>query len=273
VRTVAHLSDLHFGRIDEATLGPLARAVAEARPDLVVVSGDLTQRARSAQFRAARAFLDGLPSPQVVVPGNHDVPMHNPLTRFVAPLDKYRRHITEDLEPTYVDEEIAVVGVSTARSLTVKSGRVNETQVARLCERFAVLGDGVVKVVVSHHPFDLPERAPAARLVGRAGMARARLLACGADLFLSGHFHVARVGHTAVREDAAGRAVVIVQAGTATSTRGRGESNSFNLVRIDGPRLTVERLDWRPERGTFEPAAVERFRRAGRGWERAPGGA
>jgi 3',5'-cyclic AMP phosphodiesterase CpdA len=268
VRTIVHLSDLHFGRIDEAILAPLARVVTEAQPHVVVVSGDLTQRARGREFRAAREWLDQLPRPQVVVPGNHDVPLHNVLLRIVDPLDKYRRYVNEDLEPAYVDDEIAVVGVNTARSLTVKSGRINREQVARLCSRLGPPGDARVRVIVSHHPFDVAEQGARAELVGRARMARAGLVGCGADLLLAGHFHVGGAGHTAVRQDEAGRSVVVVQAGTATSTRGRGQSNSFNVLRVADPEVTVERLDWSAEKGAFETAAVERFRRASHGWWR-----
>src|SRR4030088_1366836 len=155
MRTLVHLSDLHFGRVDEQLIDPLISAVTEINPDLVAVSGDLTQRARSHQFREARAFLDALPQPQIVVPGNHDVPLHNVLTRFMRPLEKYKRYITDDLHPVYQDDEI-VVGVNTARSLTIKGGRINENQLAHIREKFCGSDDELVKTVVTHHPFDLP---------------------------------------------------------------------------------------------------------------------
>ena len=117
MRTLVHLSDLHFGRVDAALLAPLRALVERLEPDVVVVSGDLTQRARSGQFQQARVFLDSLPGPQIVVPGNHDVPLYNVFSRFLTPLVKYRRHVTDDLSPEYVDEEIAVLGINTARSL------------------------------------------------------------------------------------------------------------------------------------------------------------
>src|SRR5438128_266924 len=129
MKKIVHLSDLHFGRVDAALVEPLVRAVAGAAPDLIVVSGDLTQRARSSQFREARAFLGRLPRPQVVVPGNHDVPLYDVVERFRRPLEKFRRHITDDLEPFYEDDEMVVAGVNTARSLTRKYGRVNSRQV------------------------------------------------------------------------------------------------------------------------------------------------
>src|SRR6266850_5524430 len=150
MRVLVHLSDIHFGRIDTQLITPLVETIKGIKPDLVAVSGDLTQRARSHQFRAARAFLDSLPQPQIVVPGNHDVPLHNVFTRFLQPLDKYRRYITDDLQPSYADDEIVVVGVNTARSLTIKGGRINADQVARIREKLCDAVDDVVKTVVTH---------------------------------------------------------------------------------------------------------------------------
>jgi len=99
MRTIIHVSDLHFGRVNPAILSPLVAFIRGARPDLVAVSGDLTQRARTREYLAAREFLRSIPFPQIVVPGNHDVPLHNLFSRFVRSLDRYRRYITEDLQP------------------------------------------------------------------------------------------------------------------------------------------------------------------------------
>lgn len=268
MRTLVHLSDLHFGRVDEQLIEPLISAVTGINPDLVAVSGDLTQRARSHQFREARAFLDALPKPQIVVPGNHDVPLHNVLTRFLRPLDKYKRYITDDLQPAYVDDEMVVVGVNTARSLTVKGGRINEDQVARIREKLYGLGDDQVKAVVTHHPFDLPEGYSDRELVGRAQMAMTGLADCGADLFLAGHLHVSHTGHTAKRYNIRGHSALVVQAGTASSTRARGEANSFNVIRINRPDITVQRLTWQPARSTFAISGEENFRHTSDGWIR-----
>lgn len=268
MRTIVHLSDLHFGRVDLAVVARLLETVAEINPDLVAVSGDLTQRARSRQFREARAFLDKLPTPQVVVPGNHDVPMHNVFTRFLQPLTKYRRHITDDLRPFYYDDEIAVMGVSTARSLAIKGGRINQEQVAWMSERFCACKPAVVKIVVTHHPFDLPEGADERQLVGQARMAMEALAACGADLFLAGHLHVSHTSHSATRYQIKGHSALVVQAGTATSTRGRGEANSFNVIRVGRPHTTVKRLEWQPERAEFVLAMTEHFEHTSDGWVR-----
>src|SRR5215217_6665797 len=140
MRTLVHLSDLHFGRIDEATLEPLAALIERIAPDVLVVSGDLTQRARKTQFEEARAYLERLPKPQIVVPGNHDVPLYRVWERFFNPLGKYRRHFSADLEPSFIDDEIAVIGINTARSLAFKNGRINEQQVESIRRRLAPLG-------------------------------------------------------------------------------------------------------------------------------------
>jgi len=268
MRSIVHLSDIHFGRVHAHVVSPLIDAVRKVNPDLVAVSGDLTQRARSHQFKQARIFLDSLPKPQIVVPGNHDVPLHNVLARFVRPLRKYRRYITRDLRPFYHDEEIAVLGVNTARSLTVKGGRINEEQVSWMRERLCSSDPGAVKVVVTHHPFDLPEGHDERALVGRARMAMEQLASCGADLFLAGHLHVSHTTHSAKRYKIKGHSALVVQAGTAASTRGRGEENSFNVLRIDRPHIAVERFEWQLEHGEFGLVATERFRHTPDGWTR-----
>src|SRR6476659_4457171 len=157
MRVLVHLSDIHFGRVDEQLLAPLTESINQLKPHLVAVSGDLTQRARSVEFKAARAFLDSLPQPQIVVPGNHDVPLHNVFTRFAKPLHKYRRYITDDLRPLFYDDEIAVLGVNTARSLTIKGGRINQEQADWMRDRLCSFDSKMVKLVVTHHPFDIPE--------------------------------------------------------------------------------------------------------------------
>jgi 3',5'-cyclic AMP phosphodiesterase CpdA len=269
MKKIVHLSDLHFGRVDEALLGPLEEAVVAAAPSLVVVSGDLTQRARTHEFEEARAFLDRLPTPQIVVPGNHDVPLWDVYSRFASPLEKFRRIITDDLEPFYEDEEMVVAGVNTARALTRKYGRVNEEQVARLRERLCTYKDEVVKVVVTHHPFDLPAGADEREIVGRAAMAMEALAACGVDLLLAGHMHIGQTGHTAERYKIRGHSALYVQAGTATSNRVRGgESNSFNLVRLKHPYIQVERRTWDAAARTFRPGLAETFTHTPDGWAR-----
>ena len=271
MRTVVHISDIHFGRVDRATVRPLQEMLTALQPDIVAISGDLTQRARTHEFLQAQAFLRALPTPQIVVPGNHDIPLHNVYSRFILRLDKYKRYISEDLEPFYVDDEIAVAGINTARSLTWKGGRINRLQLERLERRLCPLNPGVIRIVVTHHPFDLPAgHAERGSLVGRGIPAMKLLAGCGADLFLAGHLHVTYCGDTTRRYHANGRSALLVQAGTATSTRGRGECNSFNVLRISQARIEVRHFAWHPGEVQFHPSSATVYYRSERGWARTP---
>jgi 3',5'-cyclic AMP phosphodiesterase CpdA len=266
MRTLVHLSDLHFGRTDAAIVEPLVATIGRLAPDLVVVSGDLTQRARATEFREAQAFLARLAAPKIVVPGNHDVPLYRVWERLLSPLGKYRRLIESDLEPSFVDAEIAVVGVNTARSLTFKNGRINGAQVRAIGARFGPLAESITKIVVTHHPFDLPDDPGDVELVGRARQAMAVFARCGVDLLLAGHFHTSQSGQTSARYEIAGYSALAVQAGTATSTRGRGERNSFNVLRVKSDEIVVERMAWQPDAVAFALERSERFVRDGMRW-------
>lgn len=270
MRKIAHLSDPHFGRLQRSTVQALIAAVTAAKPHLVVVSGDLTQRATRFEFEAARQFLDALPSPQIVVPGNHDVPFYNIFARTMKPLSKYRQYIGEDLEPFYEDEEIAVLGLNTARSLTLKNGRVNRAQVERSSARLQACAVNVTRIIVTHHPFDLPKTYIGGSVVGRAIMAMESFARCGVDVILSGHLHIGHTGVSATRYKTPGHSALLIQAGTATSSRGRGELNSFNIIEIDRPRMCLERMTWNEKRGSFVRSAVDYFQKTGGSWAPIP---
>lgn len=266
MRTLVHLSDLHFGRTDPAVIEPLLATVHANRPDCIVVSGDLTQRARVDEFRQARAFLNRLPAPQVVVPGNHDVPLYRAFERMLEPFGNYQRSIDEDLQPSFIDDEIAVLGINTARAMTFKGGRINRAQIDSIRSRLAALPRAMTKVIVTHHPFDLPGAAGNVKLVGRARQAMEAFSSCGVDLLLAGHFHTSHAGDTSSRHDFPGYAALAVQAGTATSTRSRGEVNSFNVLRVSEKSISVERHAWQAVAGAFLPEQIERFRRETGRW-------
>lgn len=267
MRTVVHLSDLHFGRVDTAVLAPLRSAIEKLKPDVVVVSGDLTQRARGAQFRAARNFLDTLPKPQIVVPGNHDVPFYDVVRRFLSPLERFRRYITDDPMPEFLDGEVAIIGVNTARSLTFKSGRINIDQVREVAHRFAGLPERITRIVVTHHPFDVPKDGDQDDVLGRAPMAMVEFARAEVDLFLSGHLHHSSISTTAHRYRIGGFAALVVQAGTATSTRERGELNAFNVLRIAEHELQVQTWRWEPTQAAFAKEAEAGFHYViGEGW-------
>jgi 3',5'-cyclic AMP phosphodiesterase CpdA len=262
---IVHLSDLHFGRIETGIPPKLICAVAAANPDIVVVSGDLTQRALKREFRDAQQFLASLPHPQVIVPGNHDVPFYNPVLRWLAPLRRYRRFITNDLEPFYADTEIAVLGINTARANTFKNGRINANQRRRSCSRFAACGPDVIRIVVTHHPF---ESIDSANVVGRAQAAMLSFARSGVDVILSGHLHGSASQDSSARYGRDQRSVLLVQAGTATSTRRRHEVNSFNVLKIDGRHIRIECFSWDGPNHNFGLTRWDDFDRVGESWLR-----
>ena len=265
MRTIVHLSDLHLGRLDPNVRAPLVAAVRSVSPDLMVVSGDFTQRATVKQFQAARGLLDAIGTRTLSIPGNHDIPLWNVVARTVSPLSRYKRFITPDLEPEYRDTEMIVVGVNTTRSLSWGEGRINLAQVESLLARFASAPPETTRIVVTHHPFDLPSGVHEKRLVGRAHRAMARLASAGADLFLSGHLHLSHVSHSAERYRIAGHSALIVQAGTV-SMRGRGEEPSFNILRLDRRNLALGKFLWDPAERTFKETAFGVYKRETDGW-------
>ena len=252
--------------MNSAILPALTAAITAAKPDVVAISGDLTQRARAAEFLAARQFLDTLPKPQIVVPGNHDVPLHDLISRWRSPLEKYRRYINEDLEPFFADDEIAVLGINTARSLTIKNGRINAKQVAKSCSRMGERADGGTRILVTHHPFDVADHQETSDVVGRADMAMAEFARCRIDVILTGHLHTSRISSSGARYKIPGYSVLFIQAGTATSVRHRDELNAWNLIRIEKDRIAVDCLTWNEESGRFAVLRTEHYKRSLDGW-------
>jgi 3',5'-cyclic AMP phosphodiesterase CpdA len=261
-RTIAHLSDLHFGRVDPAIVEPIVQAVERLRPDVVAISGDLTQRARRLEFEQAKRFLDRLPQPRIVVPGNHDVPLRNPYSRFVSGWSLYREYISKDLEPSYRDEAIAVAGVNTARALTWKGGRINRAQIERVRLSFCEAPASVLRIVVAHHPLDLPEAWRRQDRALRARRAFREWAGCGVDVILAGHIHLAFAGAEAELLRIGNHGAIVVQAGTATSTRGRGEPNSFNALEVREKGISVARHTWDASAKAFRVSHTHDFARS-----------
>jgi 3',5'-cyclic AMP phosphodiesterase CpdA len=264
VRTIAHISDLHFGTEDAELVEGLVAELHARAPELVAVSGDLTQRARLREFAAARAFLQRLPSPRVVVPGNHDIPLFDVARRFLAPLARFQEFIQPEADPFYEDEEIAVQGINTARSNTWKHGRISDAQIADLRRRLCALPQGRFKVVVTHHPFVPPPGGAPTRLVGRALRALEAAAACGVELLLAGHLHAGYTADVRATHLGLGRSMIVVQAGTALSRRRRTEPNAYNLISVEAARLRVEVRAWSGER--FETAAKTAYAKEGHEW-------
>ncbi|MBZ0232346.1 MAG: metallophosphoesterase [Deltaproteobacteria bacterium] len=266
---VAHLSDPHFGSESPAVAAALVDDLfgrAAPAPSLVIVSGDLTQRAKVHQFRAARAFLDRLPAPYLVVPGNHDIPLYDVWSRFLHPLDRYRANITEDLLPHVVADGLVVVGVNTAHGFTFKDGKVTVEQARAAAEVFAAHPDRF-KILVAHHPFVLPAGRPARERVDGAEHALPILHDAGVEVICSGHLHAAHASDTGGFRDAR-REILAVHAGTCISTRTRGEPNGYNRLVLDGDRFTVHHRVWDGDR--FTESSHKAYRRERGRWLHDP---
>jgi 3',5'-cyclic AMP phosphodiesterase CpdA len=268
MRTIAHISDLHFGTELPAVAAGLQADLAANPPSLLVVSGDLTQRARRGQFERARDYLATLPSPQLVVPGNHDVPLFDVARRFLAPLARYRKIISHQVDSILDDGELCVIGLNTARSLTWQSGRISLEQIAWLQNKLAAT-KARFKVVVTHHPFIPPPAAHSSQhgieLIGRATRAMQVLDANQVDLLLAGHLHHGYSGDTRTQYPASARAIISAQAGTAISGRVRSDPNGYNRITFDRYRLLVEVRTWRD--GAFTTLRTTEYRRNDHGWE------
>ena len=245
MRTIVHISDLHFGRHNLNAMADLVTSIEETRADLVVISGDFTQRARHAEFAEARLFLDRISFPKLVTPGNHDVPLYNLFSRTFRPFRKFDHYIAPLNQPLsfYSDDEFAVLALNTARRFTRKNGRLSHRQIADIGRIFGPLPSRRSKVIVTHHPLAIPSGKDPLELAGRASDANRAIADAGIHLLLSGHHHQALSGPIA--EVGGGGSVLIVHAGTAISTRTRGAAgNSYNVIKIDQENISVAVKAW-----------------------------
>lgn len=267
--TLLHASDIHFGKPhDPAAMEALLRFLAAAQPQLLVLSGDLTQRAKIPEYEEARRFLHGLGDLRVVVtPGNHDVPLYRVFERLFAPLRNYRRYISEELDQVTRLPGITVVALdSTAPHRAIVNGHISDPQLLFAAQVFYDAPPGDARILVTHHNFiPAPDFEPQQFLPGYqrhlAALARMKV-----DLILGGHLHRSYVGSSldAFPQAPGTRSMVIAHCGTTTSRRGRARErgeNSLNLIRVGATEITVSPhlLDRRT--GEFRPTGVHTYPR------------
>jgi 3',5'-cyclic AMP phosphodiesterase CpdA len=260
---LVQISDTHFGTESVPVVEALVRMVAALAPSLVVLSGDVTQRARPSQFRAARAFVDRLGAPAtLVIPGNHDIALFNLASRLFRPYANHRRAFGHDLEPSFESDALLVVSVNTTRPYLHERGVVSPAQVERVARQLEQARDTQLRIVVTHQPVHVTRPQDRDELLRGHERAVQRWAAAGADLIIGGHSHLPFVRPLHDHHAALARRVWVVQAGTAVSSRLRhGAVNSVNVVRcLAGPgstrRCAVERWDYLPRTEAF--AQVDR---------------
>lgn len=240
------ISDPHFGTEQAPVMAALLRLARAQRPEIIVWSGDITQRARRSQFEAARRFADQLPAPhRLVIPGNHDIPLFNLPARLLKPYGNFKRAFGQTLEPSVSTPDWLVIGVNTTRPWRHKHGEVSASQIERVVAQLREARPGQVRVVVVHQPICVTLDKDHKNLLRGGQAALARWGAAGVDLILGGHIHLPYVVEQAAGE---GHRVWVTQAGTALSTRVRGgQANSVNLIRHagqPGQPVAIERWDF-----------------------------
>lgn len=259
-----HVSDLHAGPPFNPQLArQLAQEAHDLKPDLLVVSGDLVQRADFPhQWDVITEYLRTLPQPMLVVPGNHDVPLINGFSRVFRPLSVYRRRISDNLNPVFERPGLVVVGGSSAHGLTVDGGYVSPQQMATMERIFARYPDSACKVAVLHHHVVNPPGSSGRRKISNADAVVQMLDRCGVELLLCGHIHVSYVGTTLdVRPDLR-QGTIICQSGTSTSRRGKGRErgkNSYNVIEIRDTTIRIGQHLFLDDAGRYVPVAEHVF--------------
>lgn len=246
---LAHISDLHFGAVEPGLPEALRTAILDTHPDLVAVSGDLTMRGLKREFQEAKTFLDSIPFPKLVVPGNHDVQGTWKIwERFFSPWRNYGRIVDPDLQPVWKAADIQVIGANSARPagwyLDWSRGRVSRRQMAHLATAFRDTCEEQLRVLVVHHPPSAPPGGTPRHLLGRLTEFTQAVNRAGVDLVLSGHFHLSYALVLPLPAGLESRSCVFSSVSTATSHRLKGEPNGFHVIEGDSRELAIHAWIW-----------------------------
>lgn len=253
--TIIHISDPHYGTEDKSIADELINEINTRKPDLVIVSGDLTQRAFDKQFKKADRLLKSINSPKVVIPGNHDIPLFNLFQRFYRPFKKYQKFISEDIYPEFISDEMAIVGVNSCTPFRSQTGRIKDYDIDYLKNFFAKIDPIKVRGVVVHHnifPFEGMKKNTS---LVNADTFLSAMSKCGVDLIFAGHLHKS-LAHT-YTEAGTDNNLVVLQAGTCISRRLREEDNTYLVIHRKDDEFNVE---FRVYNGTkFELANEKKY--------------
>nr|WP_255554750.1 metallophosphoesterase [Sphingomicrobium sp. B8] len=247
MKTILHLSDMHFGEHEPAIVAAVEEHLDRTEADYCVLAGDFTQWASDKEFELAAAWTEKIRErghKVMAVPGNHDVPSINLFERVFNPDGQWEEWMGEDKCPWFEDDGMAMLGLNTARGLVIKNGEIDAEQIAHMKEKFAGASDDALRVLVVHHPmFELPRGDERSDAIKNQEAAVSATDDAGVDLILSGHNHTSSVHRTLDLPKGDGSALVI-QAGTAFSTRIRTEPPSFNIIRANRFDCSVKVLGW-----------------------------
>ncbi|MFP8965166.1 metallophosphoesterase family protein [Pokkaliibacter sp. CJK22405] len=271
---IAHISDPHFGTEQLPQLQAMEKSLRQSAPDLVVISGDLTQRARKDQYQAARAFFDRLGLPILVVPGNHDIPLYNVFARLLHPYRGYQRHFGGQLDTRFVKDNVEIIGLTSAQWWRHKDGEVDIKALRqKLSEENPANQEAEsqprLRLAVFHHPLDCKRKQDEVNIIRNADEVLHTMIDCKIDAVLGGHIHDPLMRTSAHRYPRQPAPMLFVLAGTCISHRVRiGAPNSFNYLRLRPEKSQIEtvRMDWNKDAKSFFEKEVRHFERGGTGW-------
>ncbi|MEK2690847.1 metallophosphoesterase [Bdellovibrio sp. GT3] len=230
-----HISDLHFGRIHPPAIKSLELFLSNdsLKLDLIIMTGDWTQRARSSQYQAAAEFIKKMPVPIITIPGNHDIPLYNFMSRLLRPLANYNKYIRKLTKDCYEDSELAVVGFRTATAIRSVEGRLLKSDILRAEKIFKAASPQALRIIACHHPLFVPNHGAEIR----PKKLIPKLFDLRPHVILSGHSHLNWIELVNPGTD---QEILHISAGSATSNRLRGEENNFHVLEVDGKSLKIE---------------------------------
>ncbi len=262
MKKIVHISDLHFGRANPTIIATLLSQCIDLKPDILIISGDLTQRARIEEFTAAQEFIQALESKGIytlTIPGNHDIrPLYSPIKRVSTGYDRYDQYIRPITNSEFRDSEIGILGINTVRPLKIAGGSLSKKDTASAQKWFVSLPSPALRMVVTHHPLDLPSHYPKRKLATQAEQGIYELAQSKVALYLSGHYHRASTVTTKERYSQDHFAAIALQAGTV-SNRIRGESQSFNVLTVEHTSIAIIPYIWDVVDGHFLPKETFSF--------------